>query len=146
MTTRRNPLVCTGLTACKSPPTDTQGDHEGHEGGMGRPRGAALVLLSVFFPSFGLLLYYNTQASLETTTRTPSRTPDHHAYTQANTRPPRVHMVGGAPRGRSAGRTGRERISNMRPAKGKTGGLNPSFSNLFHSYKSGVWGRSGQLF
>ena len=28
VTTRRNPLVCTGRTAGKSPPTDTQGDHE----------------------------------------------------------------------------------------------------------------------
>ena len=28
VTTRRNPLVCTGLTDGKSPPTDTQGDHE----------------------------------------------------------------------------------------------------------------------
>jgi len=41
---------------------------------MRRPCGdhevAALVLLSVFFPAFGLLLYYNTQAALRTTTRT----------------------------------------------------------------------------
>ena len=28
VTTRRNPLVCMGLTDGKSPPTDTQGDHE----------------------------------------------------------------------------------------------------------------------
>ena len=54
-------------------------------------RRRALVLLSVFFPTFGLLLYYNTQAALGTTTRTLTRTPDHHAYTHANTRPPRVH-------------------------------------------------------
>ena len=27
VTTSRNPLVCTGRTAGKSPPTDTQGDH-----------------------------------------------------------------------------------------------------------------------
>ena len=78
-----------------------RGDHEA------TTRRPALVLLSVFFPTFGLLLYYNTQAA--------------HAYTHANTRPPRVHsrehthththprgvhMVGGAPGGRSAGRTG----------------------------------------
>ena len=44
-----------------------------------------MVLLSVFFPAFGLLLYYNTQAALKTTTRTLTRTPDHHAYTHANT-------------------------------------------------------------
>ena len=63
---------------------------------MRRPCGdhevAALVLLSVFFPAFGLLLYYNTQAALETTTRTLTRTPDHHAYTHANTHThPRIH-------------------------------------------------------
>ena len=28
VTTRRNPLVCMGRTTGKSPPTDTQGDHE----------------------------------------------------------------------------------------------------------------------
>ena len=44
-----------------------------------------MVLLSIFFPTFGLLLYYNTQAALKTTTRTLTRTPDHHAYTHANT-------------------------------------------------------------
>ena len=44
-----------------------------------------MVLLSVFFPTFGLLLYYNTQAALKTTTRTLRRTQDHHAYTQAHT-------------------------------------------------------------
>ena len=75
-----------------------------------RPRWAALVLLSVFFPTFGLLLYYNTQAALGTTTRAPTRTRDHHACTHANrrthTHPRGVHMVGGAPGGRSVGRTG----------------------------------------
>jgi len=29
----------------------------------------------------------------------------------------------------------------MRPAKGKQGGSTHLFSNLFHSYKSGGWGR-----
>ena len=94
---RRNPLVCTGLTDEKSPPTDTQGDHEGargdHEGARGDQGWPALVLLSVFFPAFGLLLYYNTQAALGITTRTLRRTPDHHAYTQAHTRPPRIHAA-----------------------------------------------------
>ena len=56
-----------------------------HGATRGRPRGdqgwPALVLLSVFFPAFGLLLYYNTQAAHAYT----------HAYTHANTRPPRVH-------------------------------------------------------
>ena len=50
---------------------------------MRRP---ALVLLSVFFPSFDLLLYYNTKAALGNTTRTLTRTPDHHAYTHAHRR------------------------------------------------------------
>ena len=34
-----------------------------------------MVLLSIFFPAFGLLLYYNTQAALGNT----------HAYTHAYT-------------------------------------------------------------
>ena len=100
VTTRRNPLVCTGRTAGKSPPTDTQGDHEGARGGMRRPRGdheaimrGHEVLSPVSFPTFGLLLYYNTQAALGNTTRTLRCTPDHHAYTQVHTRPPRVHMA-----------------------------------------------------
>jgi len=62
----------------------------GHEGARGGTRGHE-VLSPVSFPTFGLLLYYNTQAALGTTTRTLRRTPDHHAYTQAHTRPPRVH-------------------------------------------------------
>ena len=45
-----------------------------------------MVLLSVFFPTFGLLLYYNTQAALKTTTRTLRCTRDHHAYTQVHRR------------------------------------------------------------
>ena len=49
-------------------------------------RWPALVLLSVFFPSFDLLLYYNTQAALETTTRAPTRT-------GAPTHPRGVHMA-----------------------------------------------------
>ena len=92
VTTRRNPLVCTGRTAGKSPPTDTQGDHEGARGGMRRPRGdheaimrGHEVLSPVSFPTFGLLLYYNTHANTRTPTRTPTRTRDHHAYTHANT-------------------------------------------------------------
>ena len=44
VTTRRNPLVCMGRTDGKSPPTDTQGDHEGargdHEGARGDHGGA----------------------------------------------------------------------------------------------------------
>ena len=44
-----------------------------------------MVLVSVSFPTFGLLLYYHTQAALGNTTRTLRRTRDHHAYTQANT-------------------------------------------------------------
>ena len=65
-----------------------RGDHEGgHE-----------VLSPVSFPTFGLLLYYNTQAALKTTTRAPTRTRDHHAFTHAHrrthTHPRGVHMVG----------------------------------------------------
>jgi len=71
VTMRRNPLVCTGRTAGKSPPTDTQGDHGVI---MGWSRGDHGVLSPVSFPTFGLLLYYNTQAALETTTRTLTRT------------------------------------------------------------------------
>ena len=114
VTTRRNPLVCTGRTADafagKSPPTDTQGDHGVI---MGWSRGDHGVLSPVSFPTFGLLLYYNTQAALETTTRAPTRTRDHHACTHAHRRTHAstwrahgVHMVGGAPGGRSVGRTG----------------------------------------
>ena len=102
VTTSRNPLVCTGRTTGKSPPTYTQGDHEvimgvttrrpggDHEAIMRRPCGDREVLSPVSFPTFGLLLYYNTQAALGTTTRTPTRTPDHHAYTHANTHT-RIH-------------------------------------------------------
>ena len=52
-----------------------------------------MVLLSVFFPTFGLLLYYNTQAALGNTTRTltgaPTRT-HAHAHTHAHTHT-RIH-------------------------------------------------------
>ena len=94
----------------------------------------------VFFPSFDLLLYYNTHAAL--------------AHTLANTRHPRAHPSEHETPSRThtrihahphththpRGRTGRERISNMRPAKGKQGGSTHLFSNLFQPYKSGVWG------
>jgi len=54
VTTRRNPLVCTGLTACKSPPTDTQGDHgvtmRGHEVTTVGRFGPIVCLLSNLWP------------------------------------------------------------------------------------------------
>ena len=53
---------------------------------MRRPGGDQEVLSPVSFPTFVLLLYYNTQAALGTTTRTLRRTRDHHAYTHAHRR------------------------------------------------------------
>ena len=94
VTTRRNPLVCTGLTACKSPPTYTQGDHEGARGDHEGARGDALW--SYCLSSFQPLVFCYT-----ITLRRPSGTPRVHqtttrtlTHTHTSTHPRGVHMVG----------------------------------------------------